>query len=145
MNSRPLLAQVLAVNLLLVAGTVLVATVAVDAHLTSVTRGREVLVLGLAIVATLLGNWLLLRRRFEPLDELISAMEGIDLAAPEEVSSCRPRAPTAPRCSGWMSRSGAWSAGSSPSAARRAGRRSRPRSVSAAGSPRTFTTRSTRR
>ena len=76
MKSRPLLAQVLAVNLLLVATTVLVATIAVDANLTRVTRGREALVLGLAIIATLLGNWLLLRRRFEPLDAVISGHGG---------------------------------------------------------------------
>src|SRR5947207_13229426 len=80
MKSRSLLAQVLAVNLLLVAGTMLVATIAVDAHVGKVLRGREFLVLGLALVATLLGNWLLLRRRFSPLDELISAMEDIDLS-----------------------------------------------------------------
>jgi two-component system sensor histidine kinase UhpB len=80
MKSRPLLAQVLAVNLLLVACAVLVATVGVHAHVTNVTRGREMLVLGLALVATLLGNWVLLRRRFEPLDEMISAMERLDLS-----------------------------------------------------------------
>lgn len=79
MKSRPLLAQVLAVNLLLVAGTVLVAAIAVDAHLASITRGREILVLGSAMIATLLGNWLLLRRRFQPLDQLISTMERVDL------------------------------------------------------------------
>src|SRR5436305_11107770 len=84
MKSRPLLAQVLAVNLLLIAGTVLVATIAVDAHVTNVTRGREALVLGLAIIATLLGNWVLLRRRFKPLDELISSMERIDLGHPAQ-------------------------------------------------------------
>ncbi len=84
MKSRSLLAHVLAVNLLLIAGTVLVATVAVDEHVTNVTRGREALVLGLAIVATLLGNWLLLRRRFEPLDQLISSMEQIDLGKPDD-------------------------------------------------------------
>jgi two-component system sensor histidine kinase UhpB len=77
---------VLAVNLLLVGVTVFVAAVAVDTHLADVTRGREALVFGLAIVATLLGNWLLLRRRFEPLDRLISAMEEIDLAHPEQAS-----------------------------------------------------------
>src|SRR5947207_11433049 len=82
MKSRSLLAQVLAVNLLLVAGTMLVATIAVDAHVGKVLRGREFLVLGLALVATLLGNWLLLHRRFAPLDELISAMEQTDLAKP---------------------------------------------------------------
>jgi two-component system sensor histidine kinase UhpB len=80
MKSRSLLAQVLAVNLLLVGATVLVATVALDAHLHAVLRGREGVVLGLAVVATLLGNWLLLHRRFRPLDELISTMEKIDLS-----------------------------------------------------------------
>ena len=82
MKPRSLLAQVLAVNLLLVAATVLVATIAVDARTTTVTRGREMLVFGLAMVATLLGNWLLLRRRFAPLDQMISAMERLDLADP---------------------------------------------------------------
>ena len=95
MNSRPLLAQVLAVNLLLVAGTVLVATIAVDVHISGVARGREALVLGLATVATLFGNWLLLRRRFEPLDELISSMEEIDLADPDPTCCCRPAIPRA--------------------------------------------------
>jgi two-component system sensor histidine kinase UhpB len=32
----------------------------------------------------MLGNWLVLRRRFKPLDELISAMETIDLVAPTD-------------------------------------------------------------
>ncbi len=86
LTSRSLLAQVLAVNLLLVAATVLVATLVVDVRVDSVPRGREALVFGLATVATLLGNWLLLRRRFNPLDELISAMEEIDFAAPHQVS-----------------------------------------------------------
>jgi two-component system sensor histidine kinase UhpB len=92
MKSRSLLAQVLAVNLLLVAVTVLVATVVVDVHVSGGVRGREAAVLGLAIVATLLGNWLLLRRRFSPLDELISAMERIDLAAPQQLPA-PPRGP----------------------------------------------------
>jgi two-component system, NarL family, sensor histidine kinase UhpB len=82
MKTRPLIAQVLAVNLLLVAGTVLVATIAVDVHLTKGIQGREAGVLGGAIAATLLGNWLLLHRRFAPLDRLISSMETIDLANP---------------------------------------------------------------
>jgi two-component system, NarL family, sensor histidine kinase UhpB len=95
MKSRPLLAQVLAVNLLLVAGAVLVATVGVNAHVANVTRGREMVVLGLAILATLLGNWLLLRRRFEPLDELISAMESMDLAGASQAQIAVPRADSA--------------------------------------------------
>ena len=82
MKSRSLLAQVLAVNLLLVGGTILVATLALDFQLGSLARGREILVFALAVIATLLGNWLLLRRRFAPLDRMISAMETVDLAAP---------------------------------------------------------------
>jgi two-component system sensor histidine kinase UhpB len=81
MKARSLLAQVLAVNLLLVAGTMFVATLAVDAHFGNLARGPEPFVLALAILATLLGNWLLLRRRFEPLDRMISTMEEIDLSA----------------------------------------------------------------
>jgi two-component system sensor histidine kinase UhpB len=69
----------------------LVATVAVDAHLASLTHGREVVVLGLAVLATLLGNWLLLHRRFEPLDRMISAMEQIDLANPHSKRTGSPR------------------------------------------------------
>jgi two-component system, NarL family, sensor histidine kinase UhpB len=80
MKSRSLLVQVLAVNLLLVAGTVLLLTLAVHERSASAGRGRDALVFGLAATATLLGNWLLLRRRFMPLDELISVMERIDLA-----------------------------------------------------------------
>jgi two-component system sensor histidine kinase UhpB len=86
MKSRSLLAQVLAVNLLLVAGTVLVATLALDLNVGEVARGRELIVFSLAVLATLLGNWLLLRRRFAPLDRMISAMETVDLAAPGQAS-----------------------------------------------------------
>jgi len=84
MKSRSLLVQVLAVNLLLVAGTVLLLTLAVNDHSAGAGRGRDALVFGLAITATVLGNWLLLRRRFVPLAELISAMERIDLAVGRE-------------------------------------------------------------
>jgi two-component system, NarL family, sensor histidine kinase UhpB len=89
-KSRSLLAQVLAVNLLLIAGTVLLAVFAVDAQFHSLTKGREAIVFGGAILATLLGNWLLLRRRFEPLDRVISSMEQVDLAHPGTVLSRRP-------------------------------------------------------
>ena len=47
-------------------GTFLVALVALDERVGNAFRGREMVVLGLALVATLLGNWLLLRR-FIPL------------------------------------------------------------------------------
>jgi two-component system sensor histidine kinase UhpB len=51
-------------------------------RLTNVARGGAATLLGLALVATLLGNWLLLRRRFAPLDDVISAMERLDLSQP---------------------------------------------------------------
>ncbi len=80
MRRRSLLAQVLAVNLLLIAGTVLVATIAVDLHVGDFAGGRELGVLVLALLATLLGNALLLRRRFAPLHEMITTMERADLS-----------------------------------------------------------------
>jgi two-component system, NarL family, sensor histidine kinase UhpB len=80
MKSRSLLVQVLLVNLLLVAGTTVVAAIALDHRSHTAVGGREMVVLGLALVATLLGNWLLLRRRFFPLERLISAMEQIEEA-----------------------------------------------------------------
>ena len=95
MRSRPLLTQVLAVNLLLVAGTVLVATLALDAHGIQLLHGREMPVLAAALVATLLGNWLLLHRRFEPLEDLISTMESIDLATSRPQQLALPRADSA--------------------------------------------------
>ena len=79
MKSRSLLTQILAVNILLIGGTVILTMVAVYAQVGSVVRGREATVVGAAVVATLLGNWLVLRTRFKPLDELISAMESVDL------------------------------------------------------------------
>src|SRR5437763_16953077 len=84
MKSRSLLTQVLTVNVLLIAGTVVLTMVAVNARIGSVVRGREMIVVALALVATLLGNWLVLRTRFKPLDELISAMERTDLIGSRE-------------------------------------------------------------
>src|SRR5690348_10869845 len=78
MKSRSLLAQVLAVNLLLVAATMLLATVALHQHVAGFTENRELMVLGLAVLATMLADWILLRRRFMPLDQLIRAMEQLD-------------------------------------------------------------------
>ncbi len=70
---------------------VLVATIVVDTHPGGVPRGREIATLVLAVAVALLGNWLLLHRRFTALDELISAMESVDLAAPKGVQ--RPARP----------------------------------------------------
>src|SRR5207302_9672718 len=81
LRSRSLLTQVLTINVLLIVATGLLATIAVNASAANLVKGRDLIVLGLALAATLLGNWLLLRRRFKPLDDLIRAMEEIDLVA----------------------------------------------------------------
>jgi two-component system sensor histidine kinase UhpB len=86
MHSRSLLAQVLAVNLMVIAATALIATLLVDARLHAF-EPSQALVFGMAIFATSLGNWVLLRRRFDPLDRLISSMEEIDLSAPQQPAS----------------------------------------------------------
>jgi two-component system sensor histidine kinase UhpB len=77
-KARSLLVQVLAVNALLVAATVLVAALAARAG----GGEQSVAVLGAALLATLAGNWLLLERRFLPLERLIDAMEEVEEAAP---------------------------------------------------------------
>lgn len=75
MNPRSLLLQVLAVNALLVVALVVMTAI--------VTNGRESpTLIACALLATLAGNALLLRRRFLPLDDLASAMERVDLGRP---------------------------------------------------------------
>jgi two-component system, NarL family, sensor histidine kinase UhpB len=82
MRSRSLLTQVLTINVMLIVATGLLATIAVNANASNLVKGGELLVIGLALAATVLGNWLLLRRRFKPLDELIGSMEAVDLSSP---------------------------------------------------------------
>jgi two-component system sensor histidine kinase UhpB len=87
---RPaLLTQVLAVNAALIAATVLAATVVVHLDPDAVADRRRLGLLGCAILATVLVNGLVLRRRFAPLEQLIAAMESVDFAAR--------RAPAPPR------------------------------------------------
>lgn len=70
------------INLLLITATVLMGMVAAGWQLGGFLRGREAILLGLGVLAALLGNWLLLHRRFLPLDEVISAMEQIESVPP---------------------------------------------------------------
>jgi two-component system, NarL family, sensor histidine kinase UhpB len=79
---RPaLLTQVLAVNALLIAATVLAATVTVHLDPGTVADHRRLGLLVVAVLATVLGNGLVLRRRFAPLEQLIAAMESVDFSA----------------------------------------------------------------
>lgn len=79
MRKPSLLAQILAVNALLLAGTV--AATLVAATLQDGTSGTPngTLVAIAAILATVLVNGVVLRRRFAPLERLIATMEDADL------------------------------------------------------------------
>jgi two-component system, NarL family, sensor histidine kinase UhpB len=76
-----LLSQVLMINALLVAVIVIGATLVASSHAEFPVEGRGALVLGLAVLGTLLANAFLLRRRFEPLERLIGTMEEVDLSS----------------------------------------------------------------
>src|SRR3954451_13237741 len=79
---RPaLLTQVLAVNALLIAATVLAATVTVHLDPNPVVDRRRLGLLVVAVLATVLVNGCVLRRRFAPLEQLIAAMESVDFSA----------------------------------------------------------------
>ncbi len=82
MKRPSLLSQVLAINVLLIVATVLVTGVLGHLSLADLSQHGGIVVLGLAIAASLLANWLLLRRRFAGLHKLIATMEQVDLAAP---------------------------------------------------------------
>jgi two-component system sensor histidine kinase UhpB len=73
MRGRSLLLQVLAIDILLVGGAIVLSIIAVRGY-----EDRFVILAGL--LGTLLGTALLLRRRFVPLDRLASAMEQADLS-----------------------------------------------------------------
>jgi two-component system sensor histidine kinase UhpB len=81
MRSRALLTQVLIANLLVICAAVAVAATVADSGL-GFAEGSAWLVLGAAIVATVLVNVLLLQRRFAPLERLIDEMERADLSRP---------------------------------------------------------------
>lgn len=82
MRGRALHHQILAVNAALVVAAVLAASVAAQLDLSLLSESRQFLVLTAAILATVLVNGVVLRRRFAPLEELIATMERVDLASP---------------------------------------------------------------
>jgi two-component system, NarL family, sensor histidine kinase UhpB len=89
MGSRPhmrkppvLLTQVLTVNTVLIVATVFAASVAARLDLNQSASLRQFLVLTAAILATVLANNFLMRRRFAPLESLTRTMECVDLTVP---------------------------------------------------------------
>jgi two-component system sensor histidine kinase UhpB len=77
MKRPTLLTQVLAVNALLITATVFAASVAASLHSDPIIERKRFLVLVAALMAMVLVNGWLLRRRFAPLEELIEAMEHV--------------------------------------------------------------------
>src|SRR5918999_3303723 len=75
-----LMQQVVTVNLLLVVATLFAASLVAGTNLTSSDGPPQFLILALAVLASLLVNLILLRRRFSPLETLIEKVEGIDPA-----------------------------------------------------------------
>jgi two-component system sensor histidine kinase UhpB len=90
MKRPALLTQVLTVNALLITATVFAASIAA-LHSEPVIERKRFLVLVAALMAMVLLNGWLLRRRFAPLEELIDAMEGVDFGGRDT----RARIPTA--------------------------------------------------
>ena len=82
MRQRTLLTQVLAVNTVLVAVTAFVAAVVARERLNEAVSTQGMLLLGLAVLAVVLLNSLLLRRRLEPMGKLVSTMSAVDLTSP---------------------------------------------------------------
>jgi two-component system, NarL family, sensor histidine kinase UhpB len=80
MKRPALLTQVLAVNALLITVTVFAASVAANLHADAIDRKRFMVLVAALMAMVLLNAWLL-RRRFAPLEQLISAMEGVDFAS----------------------------------------------------------------
>ena len=91
MRPRTLLTQVLAVNALLVAVTAAVAAIVARDDFTDAVTWRGMLTLGLAVLAVILLNSILLRRRLEPLDRLLATMDQVELSMPGGSRAVAPR------------------------------------------------------
>jgi two-component system sensor histidine kinase UhpB len=91
MKRPALLTQVLTVNALLITATVFAASLATSLHSEPLIERKRFLVLVAALMAMVLLNGWLLRRRFAPLEELIAATERVDFGGRDS----RQRIPTA--------------------------------------------------
>jgi two-component system sensor histidine kinase UhpB len=82
MRKHALVSQILAINSVLIAATVVAASTATPLHLHTAHDRRQGLILIAAVLATILVNGLVLRRRFAPLEQLLETMERVDVARP---------------------------------------------------------------
>ena len=74
--------QILAVNAVLITATVFAASVVGRLRVEDAGSRRQSLVLVAAILATVLVNGIVLRRRFAPLESIIGTMERVELSEP---------------------------------------------------------------
>jgi two-component system, NarL family, sensor histidine kinase UhpB len=79
--------QILAVNAVLITATVLAASTVARLHFEDAGSRRQSLVLVAAILATVLVNGVVLRRRFAPLESIIETMERVELSEPGKRSA----------------------------------------------------------
>jgi two-component system, NarL family, sensor histidine kinase UhpB len=77
-----LIGQVVAANVVLVALTILAASLAAGLDISIAQQRWQFLILALAIVLTLCVNLWMLQRRFAPLEHLIDRVEGVDPSSP---------------------------------------------------------------
>jgi two-component system sensor histidine kinase UhpB len=82
MRRIPLLSQIIAINAMLVAATLVAGAVATELDLAVSSQRHQFLLLTAGVLVILLGNGVLLRRRLRPLERLIETMEKVDLSAP---------------------------------------------------------------
>src|SRR3954451_8080791 len=82
-----LLGQVLAANVLLVTATLFGASLVASLDLTQHGERWQFLVFAWGILLTLLVNFVILRRRFAPLERLIDSVERIDPSQPPELEA----------------------------------------------------------
>ncbi|MBE2320160.1 sensor histidine kinase [Solirubrobacter sp. CPCC 204708] len=92
MRSRSLLNQVLAVNTALVTVTAFVAAMLAPDQAGGLASIQRDVLIGVAVVAAVLLNTLLLRHRLRPLEHLAETMERIDLASPGQRATVDERA-----------------------------------------------------
>src|SRR2546421_2248387 len=81
MRRVPLLWQLLGINAVLIGATVVTAILTTHPDVGTATGRAPVVVLGGGVIAVLLANLLLLRRRLQPMAQLIDSMERVDLSS----------------------------------------------------------------
>ena len=82
MRRSTLLTQVLAVNVVLVGVTALIAAIVAHDRFTEVATGDGLLVLGLTVASAILLNSVLLRARLAPMEQLVESMTQVNLQRP---------------------------------------------------------------